>query len=55
MPDMHTLCADVEQAKQEFAKQFELSRAWVDDLGIPYATAVRVVRSEGYRHIVRAG
>jgi threonyl-tRNA synthetase len=45
MPDMHTLCSDMEQAKIEFANQFELARAWVDDLGIPYATAVRVVKS----------
>lgn len=45
MPDMHTLCRDTEQAKQEFARQFELSRAWMDDLGLPYATAVRVLRS----------
>ncbi|MFN8176517.1 MAG: threonine--tRNA ligase [bacterium] len=45
MPDMHTLCADMEQAKTEFAAQFDLARTWVDDLGIPYATAVRVVRS----------
>lgn len=45
MPDMHTLCSDMEQAKVEFANQFDLSRAWVDDLGIPYATAVRVVKS----------
>lgn len=45
MPDMHTLCADTAQAKVEFENQFDLSKAWVDDLGIPYATAVRVVRS----------
>ena len=45
MPDMHTLCRDTEQAKDEFARQFELSRAWMNDTGVPYATAVRVVRS----------
>lgn len=45
MPDMHTLCSDIEMAKVEFARQFELSRAWMDDLGLPYATAVRVVKS----------
>jgi threonyl-tRNA synthetase len=44
MPDMHTLCSDVEQAKAEFAAQFDLARAWMDDLGVPYATAVRVVK-----------
>ncbi len=45
MPDMHTLCGGTEQAKREFAAQFELSREWMNDLGVPYATAVRVVRS----------
>jgi threonyl-tRNA synthetase len=45
MPDMHTLCAGMEQAKIEFANQFELARVWMDDLGVPYATAVRVVKS----------
>jgi threonyl-tRNA synthetase len=45
MPDMHTLARDMEQAKAEFAAQFDLSRAWMAELGIPFATAVRVVKS----------
>jgi threonyl-tRNA synthetase len=45
MPDMHTLARDMEQAKSEFDAQYDQSRAWLDDLGIPFATAVRVVRS----------
>jgi threonyl-tRNA synthetase len=45
MPDMHTLCRDVEQAKEEFGRQFDLSQEWMNDLGIPYVTAVRVVKS----------
>jgi threonyl-tRNA synthetase len=45
MPDMHTLCRDTDQAKEEFSRQFELSRSWMNDTGVPYATAVRVVRS----------
>lgn len=45
MPDMHTLARDMEQAKGEFAAQFDLSLAWMADLGIPFATAVRVVKS----------
>lgn len=45
MPDMHTLCGGTEQAKREFSAQFDLSREWMNDLGVPYATAVRVVRS----------
>jgi threonyl-tRNA synthetase len=50
MPDMHTLCRDEEQAKEEFERQFDLSRAWMEDMGVPYATAVRVVRSFYDRH-----
>ncbi|MEZ5065544.1 MAG: threonine--tRNA ligase [bacterium] len=45
MPDMHTLCGGIDQAKVEFARQFDLSQAWMDDMGLPYATAVRVVKS----------
>jgi len=45
MPDMHTLCRDVEQAKEEFIRQFDLSQEWMTDLGLPYVTAVRVVKS----------
>ncbi len=45
MPDMHTLCRDMDQAKEEFARQFDLSLAWMNDMGLPYATAVRVVKS----------
>jgi threonyl-tRNA synthetase len=45
MPDMHTLCRDMEQAKEEFARQFDLSLGWMNDMGLPFATAVRVVKS----------
>lgn len=45
MPDMHTICRDVPQAKEEFGRQFDLSQSWMNDLGVPYATAVRVVKS----------
>ena len=45
MPDMHTLCRDVEQAKVEFAQQFELALQWMNDMELPFATAVRVVKS----------
>jgi threonyl-tRNA synthetase len=55
MPDMHTLCRDMDQAKEEFARQFDLSLAWMNDLGLPFATAVRVVKSfyEENRDFVR--
>jgi threonyl-tRNA synthetase len=45
MPDMHTLCRDMAQAREEFRAQFDLSHGWMRDLGLPFATAVRVVRS----------
>ena len=45
MPDMHTLCRDISQAKVEFEQQFDLSLAWMNDMGLPFATAVRVVKS----------
>jgi threonyl-tRNA synthetase len=45
MPDMHTLCRDIAQAREEFARQFDLSRGWMTDMGLPFATGVRVVRS----------
>jgi threonyl-tRNA synthetase len=45
MPDMHTLCRDISQARVEFERQFDLSLAWMNDMGLPYATAVRVVKS----------
>lgn len=45
MPDMHTLCADREQALQEFKRQFELSLEWVRLNQLEGEIAVRFVRS----------
>jgi threonyl-tRNA synthetase len=45
MPDMHTLVADLEQARGEFKRQFDRSKAWMDALEVPYETAVRFVKS----------
>ncbi|HEX2065233.1 MAG TPA: threonine--tRNA ligase, partial [Candidatus Thermoplasmatota archaeon] len=44
MPDMHTLVADLEQARGEFKAQFDRSKAWIDALEVPYETAVRFVK-----------
>ncbi|MHB8633847.1 MAG: threonine--tRNA ligase [Thermoplasmatota archaeon] len=44
MPDMHTLVADLDQAREEFKRQFDRSKAWMDALEVPYETAVRFVR-----------
>ena len=44
MPDMHTLVADLPQATDEFEQQFNTSKAWMDDLDVPFETAIRFVR-----------
>ncbi|HLF06982.1 MAG TPA: threonine--tRNA ligase, partial [Thermoplasmata archaeon] len=44
MPDMHTLAADMGQAKEEFQRQFALCQGWMRDLGLPYEAGVRIVR-----------
>lgn len=43
MPDMHTLCVDVEQAKAEFYQQYLLCKEWMKDLELDYVMAIRVV------------
>ncbi|MGC9307743.1 MAG: threonine--tRNA ligase [Thermoplasmatota archaeon] len=45
MPDMHTLCADREQALEEFQRQFKLSLEWVKLNELEGEVAVRFVRS----------
>lgn len=44
MPDMHTLVADLGQARSEFKHQFDLSKDWMEGVQVPYETAVRFVR-----------
>lgn len=44
MPDMHTLVADIDEAKREFQNQFELCQGWMRDLDLPYEAGVRIVR-----------
>ena len=44
MPDMHTLCKDMEQAREEFVNQFELAMRWMQDLELDYDVAMRFVR-----------
>ena len=43
MPDMHSLCVDVEQAKEEFYQQYLLCKRWMSDLELNYVMAIRVV------------
>lgn len=44
MPDMHTLCRDMEQAKEEFINQYKLSMRWMSDLELEYDVAMRLVK-----------
>ncbi len=44
MPDMHTLVADLQQAREEFKRQFDRSKEWMEGLQVPFETAVRFVR-----------
>ncbi len=47
MPDMHTLCKDLEQAKEEFRKQFNFCKECLKDLGLTeenYETAIRFTK-----------
>lgn len=42
MPDMHTACRDLDEAKQEFRDQAVLGYETGDDLGLDYVAALRV-------------
>lgn len=44
MPDMHTLVRDMEGAKEEFLKQYDLALKWMADLGVDYEIGIRFVR-----------
>ena len=44
MPDMHTACADMEQAQDEFRQQAVLGYRTGEDLGLDYTAAFRATR-----------
>ena len=44
MPDMHTLCRDMEQANEEFINQYKLSMEWMESVGLEYDIAMRFVK-----------
>jgi threonyl-tRNA synthetase len=44
MPDLHTLCADMDQAKAEFGRHFDLAQGWMKDVGLPFEAGIRIVR-----------
>lgn len=45
MPDMHTLAASMDNAKNEFIEQFKLSMRWMEGLELNYEVAIRFVKS----------
>jgi threonyl-tRNA synthetase len=44
MPDMHTACADMEEAQDEFRKQAVLGYRTGEDLGLDYTAALRTTQ-----------
>jgi len=44
MPDMHTLTADLEQAKRDFFKQMEISQKMMSDIECDYEVAFRILK-----------
>ncbi|MCL4447768.1 MAG: threonine--tRNA ligase [Candidatus Thermoplasmatota archaeon] len=38
MPDMHTMCADIDQAKEEFKRQFDFCMSVLDSIGIEHGS-----------------
>ena len=44
MPDMHTMCKDMEEAKEEFKKQYLLAMDWMKAIDIDYDIAIRFVK-----------
>jgi len=44
MPDCHAMCKDMEQAKEELRKRFDLSKQVITELGIDYADYEMAIR-----------
>lgn len=44
MPDLHTLCVDINQATEEFKHQFSTSLEWMNDLQLDSEVALRFVK-----------
>ncbi len=50
MPDMHTFCKDMEEAKREFFEQCKLAMKWLDDVELSYGVILRVVKDFYYEN-----
>ena len=44
MPDLHTLCGDMDQATEEFEHQFKTGMKWMKDLNLGSEVALRFVK-----------
>jgi threonyl-tRNA synthetase len=44
MPDLHTFCAEINQATDEFERQFKTSMKWMDALKLDHEVAIRFVK-----------
>lgn len=44
MPDLHTFCADLPQATEEFKRQFSTSMRWMESLNLESEVALRFVK-----------
>ena len=44
MPDLHTLCGDIDQATEEFEHQFKTGMKWMKDLNLGSEVALRFVK-----------
>ncbi len=42
MPDMHTFAADIEQAKEDFERQFDLGLSWLEQYGLESEVGFRI-------------
>lgn len=42
MPDMHTLCVDIEQSKKEFEQQFDAGHSWIKSVGLDTEAGFRI-------------
>ena len=45
MPDMHTICGDLGQAKEEFESQYGKALEWISLFGLEYELGFRVLKS----------
>jgi len=44
MPDLHTFCGEINQATEEFKRQFSTAKSWMDDLRLDGEVALRFVK-----------